>query len=208
MAVWIAATGAVVCALALAPVAWVLLASAGRRKDPGAVPDRPVAVVLGAAAWAEGPSPLLARRLDLAVRLYRDGRVGRILVSGDNRAVSRHETDTMTAYLVDCGVPADRIEADPHGYRTWDTCVRAREVFGIRSATMVTQSFHLPRTVALARAAGIDAVGVGDPSMGARRRATAIGYAREAGAAAKALRDVLLRTAPAHREPDRPRERP
>jgi vancomycin permeability regulator SanA len=160
-----------------------------------------VAVVLGAAAWSEGPSPLLARRLDLAVRLFEDGRVERVIVSGDNREVSRCETDVMTAYLVDHGVPADRIDADRHGYRTWDTCVRVRDLYGVRAAVMVTQSFHLPRTVALARAAGIDAVGVGDDSMAARRRSTVIGYARELGAAVKALRDVIVRPAPASVEP-------
>ncbi|WP_017570040.1 SanA/YdcF family protein [Nocardiopsis halotolerans] len=200
MGLWIAAVGVGGCALALAPYAWTRLASVGRRKGVGTVPHRPVAVVLGAAAWEDGPSPLLARRLDLAARLYESGRVDRILVSGDNREVSRHETDTMTAYLREQGVPAERIDADPHGYRTWDTCVRVRDLFGVREATMVTQSFHLPRTVALARAAGIDAVGVGDPSMGARRRATVIGYAREVGAAVKALRDAVLRPAPARAE--------
>ena len=195
MAVWIVVAG--VCTAVLSPYIWLAAASAGRLRKVETVPYRPVAVVLGAAAWAEGPSPLLARRLDLAVRLYTGGRVERIIVSGDNREVSRRETDTMTAYLIAQGVPADRIDADPHGYRTWDTCVRVRGLFGAGAATMVTQAFHLPRTVALARAAGIDAVGVGDPSMGARRRSTVIGYAREAGAAAKALRDAVLRPAPA-----------
>lgn len=199
MAVWIVAAGA--CAAALSPYIWLAAASAGRLRKVETAPRRPVAVVLGAAAWTDGPSPLLARRLDLAVRLYLDGRVERVIVSGDNREVSRRETDTMTAYLVARGVPADRIDADPHGYRTWDTCVRVRDLFGVRAATMVTQSFHLPRTVALARAAGIDAVGVGDPSMGARRRSTVIGYAREAGAAVKALRDAVLRPAPARTGP-------
>ncbi|MFD3685487.1 vancomycin high temperature exclusion protein [Nocardiopsis sp. NPDC058631] len=198
MGLWIVAVGAGACALALAPYAWTYLASAGRRKGTGDVPHRPVAVVLGAAAWKDGPSPLLARRLDLAVRLYGDGRVGRVIVSGDNREVSGRETDTMTAYLVERGVPADRIDADRYGYRTWDTCVRVRDLFGVREATMVTQSFHLPRAIALARAAGIDAVGVGDPSLGARRRSTLIGYAREVGAAGKALRDAVLRPEPAH----------
>ncbi|WP_159942982.1 MULTISPECIES: vancomycin high temperature exclusion protein [unclassified Nocardiopsis] len=201
MGVWISAVLGGACALALAPYGWTYLASAGRRGSVDTVPHRPVAVVLGAAAWNDGPSPLLARRLDLAVRLYETGRVERVVVSGDNREVSRRETDTMTAYLVEHGVPADRIDADRYGYRTWDTCVRVRDLFGVRAATMVTQSFHLPRTVALARAAGIDAVGVGDPSMGARRRSTVIGYAREVGAALKALRDALLRPAPARAEP-------
>ncbi|WP_028647522.1 vancomycin high temperature exclusion protein [Nocardiopsis sp. CNT312] len=199
MAVWIAVAGAGAGAgfLALVPLAWTYLASAGRRKRADRVPHRPVAVVLGAAAWPEGPSPLLARRLDLAVRLYDERRVDAVIVSGDNREVSCRETDTMTRYLVARGVPAHRVRADPHGYRTWDTCVRVRELFGVDAATMVTQAFHLPRTVALARAAGIDAVGVGDASLGARRRPTVLGYAREAGAAPKALRDALLRPAPA-----------
>lgn len=200
MGIWIAAICMGVCALGLAPFAWTYLASTGRRGTVDTVPHRPVAVVLGAAAWEEGPSPLLARRLDLAVRLVEAGKVDRVLVSGDNREVSRRETDTMTDYLVARGVPAEQVEADPFGYRTWDTCVRVRELYGVGAATMVTQSFHLPRTVSLARAAGIDAVGVGDPSLGARRRSTLIGYAREVGAAAKALKDAVLRPGPARGE--------
>ncbi|WP_017581944.1 SanA/YdcF family protein [Nocardiopsis valliformis] len=200
MGIWIVAAGAGVLALGLSPFAWTYLASTGRRGSVETVPHRPVAVVLGAAAWADGPSPLLARRLDLAVRLMETGKVDRVLVSGDNREVSRRETDTMTDYLVTRGVPADRVTADPFGYRTWDTCVRIKGLYGVDAATMVTQSFHLPRTVSLARAAGIDAVGVGDPSLGARRRSTLIGYAREVGAAAKALKDAVLRPEPARGE--------
>ncbi|SIO90908.1 hypothetical protein BQ8420_29065 [Nocardiopsis sp. JB363] len=197
MLMWIGTIVVGVLALALVPFVWTRLAGAGRRPGLARVPHRPVAVVLGAAAWPEGPSPLLARRLDLAVDLIREGKVDGVLVSGDNRDVSRRETDTMTRYLVEHGVPADRIEADPHGYRTWDTCVRVKEYYGVDAATMVTQSFHLPRTIALARAAGIDAVGVGDSSLGARRRSTVIGYLREVPAAAKALKDAVLRPAPA-----------
>lgn len=193
--IWIGTIVLVV--LALGPYAWMRLACLGRCQDIGDIPHRPVAVVLGAAAWSEGPSPLLARRLDLAVRLMNEGRVDRILVSGDNREVSNRETVTMTRYLVEHGIPVERIEADPYGYRTWDTCVRVRNWYGVDAATMVTQSFHLPRTVALARAAGIDALGVGDASLGARRRSTVIGYLREVPAAAKALKDALLRPEPA-----------
>ena len=195
MLIWIGTLG--LGAIVLGPYAWIRLAVAGRRPDIETIPHRPVAVVLGAAAWNDGPSPLLARRLDLAVRLMTEEKVDRVLVSGDNREVSNRETDTMTRYLVEHGVPADRIEADPYGYRTWDTCVRVRKWYGVDAATMVTQSFHLPRTVALARAAGIDALGVGDASLGARGRSTVIGYLREVPAAAKALKDAVLRPAPA-----------
>ncbi|MFC3995220.1 vancomycin high temperature exclusion protein [Nocardiopsis sediminis] len=198
---WAAAAVAAVVALALAPTVWVWLASLRHRFPAEDVPVRPVAIVLGAAVWESGPCPMLARRLDLAARLYTAGRVRAVLVSGDNRAVSRHETDAMTAYLVAHGVPEEDVVADPHGYRTWDTCVRARDTYGVDGATVVTQAFHLPRAVALCRAAGVDAVGVGDPSLRRRSRATVRGYAREIGANPKALLDALLRRPPLHPDP-------
>ncbi|GAB3210401.1 SanA/YdcF family protein [Marinactinospora thermotolerans] len=194
---WAALAAGTGAALALAPTAWTYLASRRYRFAPETVPQRPVALVLGAAAWNGEPSPLLARRLDVAADLLRSGRTRAILVSGDNRAVSGHETDVMTRYLVEQGVPREVIVADPAGYRTWDSCVRARDTFGVRAAVVVTQAFHLPRAVALCRAAGVDAVGVGDPSLGSRSRSTVYGYAREVGANAKALRDALLRVPPA-----------
>ncbi|GAB3489846.1 ElyC/SanA/YdcF family protein [Nocardiopsis coralliicola] len=183
--------------LAAVPTGWVLARSAGRRYgDPSDVPRRPVALVLGAAMWPQGPSPLLARRLDLAARLHGLGLVRTVLVSGDNRDVSRYETDGMARYLAESGVPESAIAADPYGYRTWDSCVRARRVYGVTAAVVVTQAFHLPRSVALARAAGIDAVGLGDRSSRARSRSTAFGALREVAANGKALRDVVLQRAP------------
>ncbi|ASU85153.1 hypothetical protein CDO52_22275 [Nocardiopsis gilva YIM 90087] len=197
---WTAVAGAGV-ALAVAPTAWALLATARRRFDTEGAPTRTVAIVLGAAVWPSGPCPLLARRLDLSARLFHSGKVRAILVSGDNRALSNFETDAMTDYLVDRGVPTASIVADPHGYRTWDTCIRARATYGVDSAIIVTQSFHLPRAVALCRAAGIDAVGVGDPRVGGRTRSVVLGYARELGANAKAVRDAVLRPAPLKEDP-------
>ncbi|MBB6170470.1 vancomycin permeability regulator SanA [Nocardiopsis mwathae] len=197
----VAATGVVA---ALAPTAWTRLSTARRRfgpDDTATVPQRTVAIVPGAAVWPSGPCPLLARRLDLAARLFRAGRVRAILVSGDNRALSNFETDAMTDYLADTGIPRESIVADPHGYRTWDTCVRARTTYGVDGAVIVTQSFHLPRAVALCRAAGIDAVGVGDPTVGGRTRSVVRGYARELGANAKAVRDAVLRPAPLRADP-------
>lgn len=183
-------------AAALGPTAWVQAAALGRRFGPEEVPDRPVAVVLGAGMKPHGPSLLLARRLDLAARLHRAGRVRAVLVSGDNRAVSGHETDGMAAYLAENGVPRACIAADPYGFRTWDSFARARDVYGVNAATVVTQEFHLPRALLLALAAGIDAVGVGDRSWRVRARATALGYAREVGANARALGDALARPEP------------
>ncbi|WP_017537118.1 SanA/YdcF family protein [Nocardiopsis halophila] len=183
-------------AAALGPTAWAHASALGRRFGPEDVPVRPVALVLGAGMKPHGPSLLLARRLDLAALLHRTGRVRAVLVSGDNREASGCETDGMSAYLVAAGVPAACIAADPYGFRTWDSFVRARDVYGINSATVVTQGFHLPRALALAAAAGIDAVGVGDDSWRARPRATALGHVREIGANARALSDALSRPAP------------
>ncbi|TDQ43919.1 vancomycin permeability regulator SanA [Actinorugispora endophytica] len=184
-------------ALAAVPTAWAALASLRYRYTVAQAPPRPVAIVLGAAAWESGPSPLLARRLDIAAELLLGGKVGVVLVSGDNRECSRFETDAMTDYLVARGVPKEAVVADPAGYRTWDTCARARDVYRVDAAVIVTQNFHLPRAVALARAAGMDAVGVGDPSLGGRTRSTVYGYAREVGANAKALYDAVRQPAPA-----------
>ncbi|GAA4891044.1 SanA/YdcF family protein [Streptomonospora salina] len=197
--IWTSA--AAVGAAALTPTAWARMASAGRRGRPGAVPIRPVAIVLGAAVWPSGPSPLLEGRLELAATLFRDGTVRAVLVSGDNSADAGNETDTMVAALAERGVSKDRIVADPHGYRTWDSAVRARATFGVDRAIVVTQNFHLPRSVALFRAAGIDAYGVGDPSFRRRPRSTAVGYLREAGANARAMGDSVLQPAPAASEP-------
>lgn len=128
-------------------------------------PVRDVAIVLGARVYDSGrPSPFLRSRLDLAEQLFRGGQVKVILVSGANTAASNHETDAMRDYLIAKGIPAESVIADPKGFDTFDSCIRARRVFGITSATITTQGYHLPRALALCSAVGIDAVGVGDYS--------------------------------------------
>jgi vancomycin permeability regulator SanA len=139
---------------------------------------------------------LLARRLDIAADLYHRATVDAVLVSGADE-----EPTAMRTYLLGAGVPAAKIVMDAAGFRTWDSCVRAHEVFGVRSAIVVTQEFHLPRAVALCRAAGIDAAGVGDRSLQARRVATVYGWLREVPAAVKALGDTLFRPAPRRHAP-------
>ncbi|CAL9424277.1 hypothetical protein SUDANB121_01935 [Nocardiopsis dassonvillei] len=185
-------------AAAFAPFAWVVAGTAEHRHGTAAeVPGRPVALVLGAGVREDGlPTRLLARRLELAAELYFSGRVEVLLVTGDNSVEHYNETDTMRDHLVAAGVPADRVVGDYAGFSTWESCVRAREVFGVTEATVVTQDFHLPRAVRLCRAAGIDAVGVADAAAGERATATAYGWAREVPAAVAALGTVLLRPDP------------
>ncbi|WP_233159077.1 vancomycin high temperature exclusion protein [Pseudonocardia sp. MH-G8] len=178
--------------LVATPLAWFAVSTDGRRTTADRAEARPVAIVLGAGLRRDGdPTLLLARRLDVAADLYHRGTVDAVLVTGADE-----EPDAMRRYLLRAGVPATKIVEDAAGFRTWDSCVRAHEVYGVRSAIVVTQAFHLPRAVVLCRAAGIDAVGVGDPSMPARGTATVYGWVREVPAAVKALGDALFRPAP------------
>ncbi|MEV5570777.1 ElyC/SanA/YdcF family protein [Spirillospora sp. NPDC052269] len=181
----------------LLPTGWAYADTARYRHTPADVPETPVALVLGAGIANGQPSPLLARRLDLAVDLYRRGKVKVLLVSGDNRVKEYDEPTTMRDYLVRAGIPKSRIVRDFAGLDTWDSCVRAKKIFGVRRATVVTQLFHLPRAVELCRAAGIDAYGVGDQSMGGGRTdATINGYLREPIAMVKAVGSVALKPGP------------
>ncbi|MFD0684201.1 SanA/YdcF family protein [Actinomadura fibrosa] len=182
----------------LAPTAWVYADTAHCRASVANVPETPVALVLGAGIWRDQPSPLLARRLDLAAELYRRGKVKVLLVSGDNRVKGYDEPTVMRAYLAGKGVPERKVVRDFAGLDTWDSCARAKRIFGVTRLTVVTQDFHLPRAVALCRAAGIEAWGVGDDSMGGgRTQATLNGYAREPLAMMKAMGNLALRPDPA-----------
>ncbi|PRY00556.1 SanA/YdcF family protein [Allonocardiopsis opalescens] len=162
---WAVAGGlAALLVLGLAPTAWVWAATSGLRYQVADAPDRPVAIVLGAGVRPDGvPTRVLRARLDRALELYEAGSVRAILVTGDNSRENYNETDAMRAYLLARGVPEQLVVGDYAGFSTWDSCVRAREVFGVTAAAVVTQDFHVPRAVALCRAAGIDAVGVADP---------------------------------------------
>lgn len=125
------------------------------------VPQRTVAIVPGASVRPGGrPSAMLADRLETARALYNRDKVQLILVSGDNRTRHYNETKAMRRWLVKRGVPADDIYSDYAGFRTFDTMERAARVFEVPDAIICTQTFHLYRSVFLARRAGIDAVGM------------------------------------------------
>jgi SanA protein len=129
--------------------------------DVASLPRVQVAIVPGAFVLPNGGmSGMLADRVDRAVQLWRAGKVSRILVSGDHGTVKYDEPDTMKAALLADGVPARDIFTDYAGFDTWATMVRARKIFGIRSAIVVTQGFHMPRALFLAKAAGLDAWGL------------------------------------------------
>jgi SanA protein len=124
------------------------------------VPPRPVAIVLGAGLWPDGSTtPILADRVATAVDLYHAGTVQMLLFSGARRP-GHDEPGVMLDYAVGLGVPQEAILLDPEGSRTYDTCYRAREVFGVERAVVVTQRFHAARSLYLCDAMGIDAVAV------------------------------------------------
>lgn len=136
--------------------------SQGRIHTVEDVPEVPIAMVLGAAAHPHGPSAFLSARLDLAVELYELGRIRAILVSGDNLERANHQTTVMRDYLVERGIPEDRIVEDPAGFDTYDSCVRARDVFGVEEMVILSQKYHLARAVTICNEVGVEAFGVGD----------------------------------------------
>lgn len=165
--------------------------------DAAKVPATPVALVLGASVNPDGtPSPFLKARLDLAHELYAAGKVKVILVSGDNGTVHYNEPDNMVKYLVSVGVPAKKIVADYAGFDTYDSCVRAKKIFGVDTLTVVTQSYHLMRAVATCRAVGIDAQGVGDNAVATYTQDWTLGEFRELLANDKMAWDVLTNRQP------------
>jgi vancomycin permeability regulator SanA len=149
------------CALVL----YVGMATATRRyTDPAEVPARRVAIVFGAGVRPDGrPSPMLADRVEAAVQLYQLGRVQKILMTGDNSRIGYDEPTAMRRYAERLGVPAHDITLDYAGFSTYESCYRARAIFGVQQAILITQRYHLPRALYTCRSLGIDGVGLGTP---------------------------------------------
>ena len=125
------------------------------------VPAAPVAIVFGAGLRRDGtPSPVLRDRINTAVELYTAGKVQKLLMSGDNRFIEYNEPGAMRDYAISQGIPPDDIVLDYAGRRTYDTCYRAKVIFKVESAILVTQGFHLPRAVYVCNRLGVPSVGV------------------------------------------------
>jgi SanA protein len=123
-------------------------------------PER-VGIVFGAGLRRDGgPTAILRDRVDTAAQLYFTGKVEKLLMSGDNRVVDYNEPEAMRQYARSLGVPDEAIVLDYAGRRTYDTCYRARYIFGVESAILVTQKFHLSRALVTCNSLGVKAVGV------------------------------------------------
>jgi vancomycin permeability regulator SanA len=124
-------------------------------------PGRTTAIVFGAGLRRDGtPTTVLADRVATAATLYHRGRVQSILLSGSTRGQRYDEAEAMRALALQLGVPDEAIQVDKEGNRTLETCQRAMRAFGIHSALLVTQRFHLPRALVLCEAMGMQAIGV------------------------------------------------
>jgi SanA protein len=148
-------------------VPWMLRASLHARATDriyaniNAVPTAPVALVLGAGLERDGsPTLALYDRVVIAVDLYKAGKVKKLLMSGDNRFINYNEPAAMKKLAVQLGVPAEDNVLDYAGRRTYDSCYRAKEIFAVKQIIIVTQRFHLDRSIFLCDAMGVPSVGV------------------------------------------------
>ena len=139
----------------------VLLYASPRTFTVDVVPANRVAIVFGAGLLRDGSAgPVLRDRVETAVQLYQQGKVDKLLMSGDNRFVEYNEPEAMRQYALGFGVPKEDIVLDYAGRRTYDSCYRANAIFQVDSAILVTQSFHLPRALFLCNWFGVESTGV------------------------------------------------
>lgn len=151
-----------------------------------------VVIVFGAGLLRDGSAgPVLSDRVQTAVNLYLEGKAQKILISGDNREISYNEPEAGRQYALDRGVPDEDIVLDYAGRRTYDTCYRAKHIFGVDSAILVTQDFHMERSLFLCNWFGVDSVGVEANNRYFLKRSRAWWNFRETFAIFQAAWDVL-----------------
>ena len=168
------------------------------------VPSKPVGIVFGAGLWRDGtPTTVLRDRISTASELFFSGKVQKILMSGDNSYLDYNEPGAMREYALSLGVPEAAIVLDYAGRRTYDTCYRARAIFGVQQAILVTQSFHLPRAIYTCNALGLKAVGVASDQRDYHLDSLIYWNLRELPATLTALLEVhILRPVPILGQPE------
>ena len=174
----------------------VLVAAAGRVTPMGRAaeaPARRAAVVMGCVPKLRGgwDNPYYTARIEAAAELWRAGKVEAFVVSGDNHVEWYDEPTEMKAALVAAGVPEDRVVCDYAGFRTLDSVVRAKTIFGLDSFLVVSQDFHVRRAIFLGRCRGLDVRGYAARGVPFGRRSSHT-IVREPLARVAAVLDVLL----------------
>lgn len=153
------------------------------------IPFNEVGVVPGASKNL-GPyiNPYFKYRMEAAAELYHAGKIKHILVTGDNHSHSYDEPTDMKNYLISLGVPENCITMDFAGFRTFDSMVRAKKIFGLNKFTIISQEFHNQRALFICDHYGIDAIAYNakDPFMGPAT------HTREYLAKTKAVLDIYL----------------
>jgi len=152
-----------------------------------------VAIVFGAGLRYDGtPTAILRDRVETAVQLHRQGKVDKLLMSGDNSFADYNEPEAMRQYALELGIPEEDIVLDYAGRRTYDTCYRANAIFQVQSAILVTQSFHLPRALFLCNWFGVESTGVEADNIYFRKISRFFWNTRELFATTQAVWDVYV----------------
>lgn len=192
--------GLVLFGLLIAANLWVVRSTAsGIFSNYSEIPSNPVGLVLGTSSRRTdgSPNPFFHNRMAAAAQLYRLGKIGHIIVSGDNRSRFYNEPLEMKNALVKLGVPETAITLDYAGLRTLDSVVRSKEIFGQDHITIITQPFHSYRALFISRFYHIEAVALVAEEP-ADEPAVSV-YVREYFARAKAVLDLyVFKTGPRH----------
>jgi SanA protein len=169
---WLAATvlGGIILAVgALWWADWACQRAAAGRvfRSVEGVPQNDVGLVLGTSKTTTrgGVNLHFKRRIEAAIALYRSGKVKHLLVSGDNHTKGYDEATDMRDALIAGGIPGEAITCDYAGFRTLDSVVRAKTVFGLEHCTIISEEFHCPRALWIAREHGLDAVAFAAPDL-------------------------------------------
>lgn len=197
---WSVTAGLFAIGLIVAANVWVIESTSGEIFSSYTdIPANPVGLVLGTSSRRSdgSPNPFFHNRMEAAAELYRLGKIGHIIVSGDNRTRYYNEPQEMKNALVKLGVPETAITLDYAGLRTLDSVVRSKEIFGQDHITIITQPFHSYRALFISRYYHIEAVAlvaaepVDEPAVSV--------YVREYFARAKAILDLyILKVGPRH----------
>ncbi|MGB5227905.1 MAG: ElyC/SanA/YdcF family protein [Eudoraea sp.] len=164
--------------------------------DLASMPKNKVGLVLGTSRMLVegGINPYYAHRIDATIALYKAGKIEFVLVSGDNGTIYYNEPTTIKKDLVEGGIPTDKIFLDYAGFRTLDSMVRAKFIFGLDSVTVISQKFHNERAIYLAEKKGLKAIGFNAEGISGKQGLKV--QFREYFARVKVFIDLLLNTQP------------
>ena len=193
--IWIVVVVVAVCAAIVIGCQMAVKNAAKSRKydDVGSTPHRKVALLLGTSPVGRSglPNQFFLRRIEATAKLYEAGKFDRLIISGANRPEEFNEPEEMKAALVGCGVPDSIMTLDGEGFRTINSILRAKVVYGADSLIIISQEFHNERALFLAKCEGIEAVAFNAENTSSQRWRFLM-FVRESLARVKAVFEVLM----------------